>query len=91
MVVSAFLMVGFDFTKHTIPRKEILSGASKDGIPAILKPRFVRADEAGFLGDGDRVIGTVEGGVAKAYPIRILNWHEVVNDRLGSTPIVVTY
>jgi hypothetical protein len=51
----------------------------------------VSAAEATYLRPDDRVLGVVIGNQARAYPIRILNWHEVVNDRLSGTPIVVTY
>lgn len=86
------LVVGFDFTKHSIPVEEILSGGPpKDGIPAILDPRFVAADKATFLYDDDVVIGIVEGKTAKAHPLRILNWHEVVNDTVAGRPVAVTY
>ena len=60
-------------------------------IPAILDPQFIPAQEATFLEDSDELIGVVEGGIAKAYPLRILTWHEVVNDRLGDKPVAVTY
>ncbi len=90
--LAGFLLTGFDFTKHSIPPEEILSGGPpKDGIPAILDPQFVQADEAAFLSDEDMVIGVVEGQTAKAYPLRILNWHEVVNDQIGGKPVAVTY
>lgn len=83
---------GFDFRRHGIPLEAIHSGGPpKDGIPAILEPRFLAAADAHFLEDTDLVIGIVQEGVAKAYPLRILAWHEVVNDRLGAQPIAVTY
>lgn len=70
----AFGMVGFDFSTHSVPVEEILSGGPpKDGIPALLYPKFVRAAQADFLRDGDRVLGVVRGEEAKAYPIKILN------------------
>ena len=82
----------FDFSQHSVPLDEILSGGPpKDGIPAILNPVFVEAQEATFLNEGDRILGFVEGSEAKAYPIKILNWHEIVNDTLGGKPLVVTY
>lgn len=85
-------LTGFDFSKHNVPTDEIRGGGPpKDGIPAILDPQFILATEATFLEDADEVIGIMDQGVAKAYPLRILNWHEVVNDRLGDTPITVTY
>ena len=92
LALLAFLVMGFDFTKHSIPVEEILSGGpSKDGIPAILDPRFVPADKATFLNPQDGVIGIVEGKTARAYPLRILNWHEVVNDTVEGRPVAVTY
>ncbi len=82
----------FDFSQHNVPLDQILSGGPpKDGIPAILKPVFVPAPDADFLNEQDRILGLVDGEVAKAYPIKILNWHEIVNDTLAGKPVVVTY
>jgi len=82
----------FDLTKHSVPLNEIVPGGpGKDGIPAILKPIFVRAMEATFLKDEDRILGLNRGGEAKVYPIRILNWHEIVNDTIGGKPVLITY
>ena len=47
--------------------------------------------EAEFLAPGDRVLGLVRNGDARAYPVRILNWHEVVNDRFGDQAVAITY
>ncbi len=83
---------GFDYTEHSIPIDEIESGGpAKDGIPSIVDPVFVPAGEAAFLMDSDKVIGVSAGGEAKAYPIKILNWHEAVNDTLGGLPIMATW
>lgn len=65
-------------------------GPPRDGIPAIDQPKFLPADKA-MLRSTDRVLGLLHKGVARAYPVRILNWHEVVNDRLAGEPIAVTY
>ncbi len=82
----------FDLSKHSVPLDQIVSGGpGKDGIPAILKPVFVPVREASFLKDEDRILGLSQGGDAKAYPIKILNWHEIVNDTIGGKPVVVTY
>lgn len=83
---------GFDLEGATIPIDEIVSGGPpRDGIPAINEPKFLKAEEADYLNGEDRVLGVEIAGVAKAYPIRILNWHEVVNDRTGAQNLVVTY
>lgn len=82
----------FDLTRHSVPLDQIVDGGpGKDGIPAILNPRFVSISAATFLRDSDRVLGLRLGAEAKAYSIKILNWHEIVNDSIGGSPVVVTY
>ena len=49
------------------------------------------ATDADFLNPDDQVIGLLVSGQPRAYPIKILNWHEVVNDTVGDTPLVVTF
>jgi hypothetical protein len=67
-------------------------GPGKDGIPSIDEPVFWGVEEAnGFLDDGDVVFGLLENGIARAYPQRILVWHEIVNDIVGETGLAVTY
>jgi hypothetical protein len=69
---------GFDVSKSLIPKDEILAGGPpRDGIRAILKPKFETAKEAGWLKDEDLITGIDYGGVQKAYPLRILVWHEL--------------
>ncbi len=83
---------GFDLSGALIPEGEILSGGPpRDGIPAVNAPKFVNADAARFLQPTDRVLGIVRNSVVKAYPVSILNWHEIVNDTFAGEPIVVTY
>jgi len=83
---------GFDLSDSLIPIDQIhLGGPPRDGIPAIDQPRFVAAGAAGFLKPEDRVLGLTIDGRARAYPVSILNWHEVVNDHFGKLPVSVTY
>ena len=83
---------GFDLAGALVPVEEILHGGPpKDGIPAIDRPSFVGARDAAELGPSDMVLAIFRNGIAKAYPIRILNWHEVVNDRFGADDVVVTF
>ncbi len=71
---------------------EILSGGPPpDGIPPIDEPKFLEAEEVGFLEVQEPVIAVEVNDVAKAYPIRILMWHEIVNDDFDGVPVVVTY
>ena len=81
-----------DFTKHSIPLTDILSGGPpKDGIPPIDDPTFKPVSEIDELGEIEPVIGVSINGQAKAYPLRILMRHEIVNDELGGVPITVTF
>jgi len=83
---------GFDLKGSLVPVEKIhLGGPARDGIPAIDRPKFASARDADFLEPDDRVLGLARGGVAKAYPIAIMNWHEIVNDRLGGERVAVTY
>ncbi len=72
---------------------EILSGGPpKDGIPAIDKPSFVPAAGETRLADNEPVITLeIDGAPARAYPIRYLIWHEIVNDTVAGIPVAVTY
>jgi hypothetical protein len=76
-----------------VPRSALRRGAAKDAIPAITEPAFgtdwADADAAPLLDTND-VVGVVRDGEARAYPLRILNWHEIVNDEFGG-PLLVTY
>lgn len=83
----------FDVTRHTIPVAQMQSGGPpKNGIPALDHPGFVSLAEADrTLKPDDIVLGIELGGLAKAYPVRILNWHEVVNDDVGSQPVLITW
>ncbi len=81
-----------DFSRATIDLHEIRSGGpGKDGIPAIDNPRFVSAADRSNLADDEPVIGLVIGEEAKAYSLRVLMWHEIVNDVAGGIPVTVTY
>jgi hypothetical protein len=82
-----------DFSKHTVPLSEFASGGpGKDGIPSLDERRFVSVEEAGaWLADREPVIELVIEEVARAYPIQILVWHEIVNDEVAGTPVAVTF
>ncbi len=76
-----------------MPYSEILSGGPpKDGIPAIDEPQLTTTDEADtWLEPQEPVILLQVGDDARAYPIQILMWHEIVNDTVGEVPVVVTF
>jgi hypothetical protein len=82
-----------DFSKRTVSYSEILSGGPpKDGIPSIDNPQFVSMNEAEeWLAAVEPVVLVRVGDEARAYPIQILMWHEIVNDTLGGLPLLVTF
>jgi Protein of unknown function (DUF3179) len=87
-----------DFSQHTVPLEEIKSGGPpKDGIRSIDMPRFEQLKDgtatgwAAAIGNAEPVISLVVGGDARAYPLRILIWHEIANDIVEGTPVAVTY
>ena len=81
------------FENASIDFKEVISGGpSKDGIPPIDSPLFQTIEQQrGILTPTEPVISISIDGEAKAYPLRILMWHEIVNDDVGGTPVAVTY
>ncbi|MGH2658600.1 MAG: DUF3179 domain-containing protein [Actinomycetota bacterium] len=73
------------------PEDIISGGPPPDGIPPIDDPKFLAASDAGFLTDREPVLALEIGGEAKAYPLQIMTWHEIVNDTIGGVPVSVTY
>src|SRR5574340_530291 len=82
-----------EFDNRTVALEEIESGGPpKDGIPAIDRPRFVTLKQAGhWLDPREPVIVFEHGGDARAYPLQILMFHEIVNDTVGGLPVTVTF
>jgi Protein of unknown function (DUF3179) len=78
---------------NIVPLDQIVSGGPPpDGIPSIDDPKFISIQEADkYLKDSDLVLGLNINGDVRAYPLQILVWHEIVNDKLGGVPITVTY
>ncbi|TVQ93262.1 MAG: DUF3179 domain-containing protein [Chromatiaceae bacterium] len=92
LAAAAVRTNGFDLTGSLVPAAEIHPGGPvRDGIPSIDRPRFVGPTAADFLRGGDEVLGLQVGNEARAYPIRILNWHEIVNDEIGGQQVAVTF
>ena len=89
---SKLTMMETNGVKHLIPLDKIKGGGPpKDGIPSIDNPVFASIQDSHFISDSDTVIGLEINGQAKAYPLFILVWHEIVNDVVGGTPVSVTY
>jgi len=90
---------GFDL-RDALVREIVAAGLPRDGVPSLDHPEIMAAEEVAvfnqahrgkYLVSDDRVIGVELNGERRAYPIRVLNWHEVVNDTLGGVPVAVTY
>ena len=90
-----FSTVGWktDFSKSSIPLEEIMSGGPpKDGIPPIDRPKFIsQQEDTTWLKEVEPVIALVVNNEAKAYPLQIMTWHEIVNDTIGGVPVSVTF
>ena len=86
---SAFINSGVD---SGIRVEEIVwGGVPRDGIPDLINPRVVTPQEAGYLFHDDRVFGVSFNGEHRAYPLRILNAHEMANYVVGSAPSALAY
>lgn len=94
----------YEFTDASIPASDLQFGIGKDKIASIDDPVFVTPDDPRLLAlpasryrpderpsttDEIRVIGHVENGEARAYPIALMDQHELVNDRIGGKPVTV--
>lgn len=85
---------GTDFSVTSVDSwVEILSGGPpKDGIPALSDPDFIPAAEESRIGEREPVITVeIDGQAPRAYPVRYLTWHEIVNDEIGGLPVAVTF
>jgi hypothetical protein len=83
----------WDFSRHRIPIEDIRGGGPpRDGIPALFNPEYMSAGAADkILEPGEKVLGLTLNGVSRAYPIRIMSWHEIVNDEIADTPYLVSW
>jgi hypothetical protein len=82
-----------DFSLHSIPYSDIISGGPpKDGIPPLDEPKFINVEEAAeWLRPVEPVVFVQVGDEARAYPLQILTYHEIVNDTVGDLPLAVTF
>jgi len=76
----------------SIPVSDVKDGGpGKDGIPSIDNPKFIDANQAVFLTDNLLIVGIVKDNVIRAYPHKILDWHEIVNDNIGGDFVAINY
>jgi len=89
---AARTLNGFDVSDASIPADEIFKGGPpRDGIPALTDPKYIDPAEASFLSGNDRVMGVMIEGRAHAYPIGIMNYHEIVNHSTRDSQWLVSY
>ncbi len=82
----------YEGAPSAIRAEEIVwGGARVDEIPALLNPRMKPPSEAGYLVDQDPVFGVTLNGDSRAYPLRILDWHEMADDVVGGRPVALAY
>ncbi len=87
-----FSRTPFDFSNMQLPQDQIARGGPrKDGIPSLTNPKTVPVTSADFMKPKDRVVGVTVNGESRAYPIKVLNYHECYNDTLGGVPIAVVF
>jgi hypothetical protein len=73
------------------PEEILWGGVASDGIPTLVDSPTVGPEEAGWLAPEDLVFGVAINGEARAYPLRILDWHEMANDTVGGVPVALSY
>jgi hypothetical protein len=74
-----------------VPEEEIIGTLAPDTIPPLDNPGFVPVLQAYHVDESDLVVGFVHNGDARAYPVNILNWHEIINHTVGGAEVTVTY
>ncbi len=86
---AVFLEAG---VRHEIRLEEITwGGVYKDGIPALTNPKLIAAKDAAYLTPDELVFGVEINGDTRAYPLRIMDWHEMFNDVVGGVPVSLAY
>ncbi len=87
-----FRLFLYENVKHEIRIEEITwGGVRKDGIPALTNPTLITPEAADYLTNDELVFGVEINGDARAYPLRIMDWHEMFNDVIGGVPVSLAY
>lgn len=81
-----------DFTGAKVKPEDLIQGCfGQDCIPSLTQPKFQQVNETSWLHDNDVIFTISHKGVDRAYPQRIMNWHEIVNDTISGDPIAITF
>lgn len=90
--VQGITINGFEVDDTAVPVEHLVRAApAKDSIKSIDAPEFWSIDECDFLSDEDELFSITVDGKTRTYPLRVLVWHEVVNDMIGDQAVVMTY
>lgn len=91
-IVEAKTLNGFDLSNATVPLDLVQRGGPpRDGIPALTNPKLLSAIKANYLKDDDVILGLTIRGESRAYPLKILSWHEIVNDQFANGRYLISY
>jgi hypothetical protein len=83
---------GFTISRQTVDRDDIVPGGPpRDGIRSIDAPAFVASDQAHWVDDATPVLGVAIGDDARAYPVHLMDYHQIANDVVGGVPLAVTW
>lgn len=83
---------GFSLTKLEVDAAQIVEGGpGKDGIRSVDAPGFAELPEATWVGRDTEVLGLRVGDESRAYPVRMLEYHQLVNDTFGDLPVLISY
>ena len=92
-----FVLEPLDVQSHLL----VAGGMPREGLHALDHPPFLALEEVAALNPGghggkfmvpsDRVVGISIGGEARAYPLHLLQWYELVNDTVGGVPVLICY
>ncbi len=81
-----------DFERHSVPFAQLqFDGATRDSIPPITDPQYKQVAEIEDIEEFEPVLSIILNGDARAYPLRIMLWHEIVNDLVGGIPVLISY
>ncbi len=90
--LGAITINGFAVDDTAVPVEHLVRAApAKDSISSIDEPQWIEGSECEYLQDEDEVLSVTIDGDTRAYPLRILVWHEIVNDMFGDQPVAITY
>jgi hypothetical protein len=84
-------LIEISYTDLNNRKPKIIPDVPKDAIPPLFYPEYIEPDKAKWIRPDDLILGIEYNGESRAYPLLILNWHEIVNDNVGGKNFLITY